>query len=182
MENQGLSFSCFCLSSSTNKFESYHHFPKFENILQQSYNIRIEKSKTVWLKPPGTYLLLMKNFMESANMKKYAKGKRKCFAHVIKSGQEQLVTDYFCNVCLNYDDVYSVQDIAVITGLTTKSLMKMLKSGDIKSLTSSPRYIVPKPYFLEFTATERFRNITTSSKGFVNHIKEFKKWKILNHH
>ena len=110
-------------------------------------------------------------------MKNYATGKRRCFAHVVTSGQELLVADYFSNICIDFDDVLTAQDIEDITGINKKSLMKLLKSGHIKSLTSIPRYIVPKQYFLEFTATKRFRDITTSSKRFVNLIDGFEKWR-----
>ena len=106
-------------------------------------------------------------------MKNYAKGKRRCFAHVVTTGQEQLVADYFSNLCKEQDDVLTAQNIEDITGINKKSLMKLLKSGHIKSLTSSPRYIIPKQYFLDFTTTKRFRDITTSSKRFVNLIDGF---------
>jgi len=119
--------------------------------------------------------------MESANMKNYAKGKRNRFDNVITSGQEHLISEYFYNLITKYDDVLTAQDIADITGINKKSLMKLLKSGHIKSLTSSPRYIIPKQYFLDFTTTKRFRDITTSSKRFVNLIDGFETWKRQHH-
>jgi len=109
--------------------------------------------------------------MESANTKNYASGKRRCFAHIVTIGQEQLVAEYFCNLSIECDDVLSVRAIAALTGLNYKSLVKLLNAGHIKSLTSSPRYIIPKQYFLDFTATKRFRDITTSSKQFESLIK-----------
>jgi len=77
--------------------------------------------------------------MESANMKNYAKGKRYRFANVVTSGQEHLIAEYFNNLITKYDDVLTAQDVADITGINRKSLVKLLKSNQIKSLATVSR-------------------------------------------
>ena len=109
--------------------------------------------------------------------KNYSTGKRNSFAQAVTSGQEWIIVDFFTNLCSEFDDVLSVYDIAEITGLDRKTLQKLLKSGHIKSITSSPRYIVPKPYLLEFVITRRFINMKTNSERFNKILEGFEEWK-----
>ncbi len=77
---------------------------------------------------------------------------------------------------MEYDDILSVFDIAKITGIHKNSLQKLLNAGHIKSLRNSPRYIIPKQYFLEFVGTARFREIRTSSEPFIKLLEGFEVW------
>ena len=108
-------------------------------------------------------------------MKKYATGKRGSFANVVGPGQEQLVSEYLAHLCKDYSDAMTVIDIAEITGLNKKSLLRLLKAGHIKSIANSPLYVIPKSYLLEFATTKRFREIRTSSERFNNLIKGYVK-------
>lgn len=105
--------------------------------------------------------------------KNCATGSRHSFAQLVTTGQEHMVVDYFAHLCTEYPDVLSVFDIAEITGLRKNSLLKLLKSGHIKSIASSPKYIIPKAYFLEFIASQRFLDIRSNSERFVMLINGF---------
>ena len=109
--------------------------------------------------------------------KNYASGKRGSFAKLVDPDQAYIVAEYFSHICTGYKDVLTVLDIAHITGLNKKSLLKLLKAGHIKSIECSPRYLVPKLYFLEFATTKRFREIRTNSDRFNELLEEFDKWK-----
>lgn len=115
----------------------------------------------------------------AANSKKNIKcatGSRRSFDQLVTPGQEQLLVDYFTHLCVEYDDILSVFDIAKITGLHKNSLQKLLSAGHIKSLASNPQYIIPKRYFLEFVGTARFREIRTSSEPFIKLREGFQVW------
>jgi len=113
----------------------------------------------------------------SKKKKNYATGKRSSFAQLMMYGQEKSVVGYFDHLCSEYGDVLSVCDIADITGLHKKTLLRLLKAGHIKSMASSPRYIIPKSYLLEFVSTKRFRDIRTSSEKFIKLIEGFEAWR-----
>lgn len=115
--------------------------------------------------------------VNSKENKNYATGSRHSFAKLAAPGQGEMVVEYFASLCAEYDDVLTVFDIEEITGLHKNSLQKILKAGYIKSIASSPRYIIPKRYFLEFVGTKRFLEITTSSEQFNKLIEDFELWK-----
>lgn len=114
--------------------------------------------------------------VNSKENKNYATGNRHSFAQLVTPGREQMVVDYFAHLCTEYDDVLTVSDIVEITGLHKNSLQKFLSAGHIKSITDSPRYIIPKRYFLEFVGTKRFLEIRTSSEQFNKLLEDFKTW------
>ena len=115
--------------------------------------------------------------VNSKKNKKYATGGRSSFSGLVIPGQEQTVSDYFEFLCLEYDDVLSVDDIVEITGLHKNSVQKLILAGHIKSLATKPRCIIPKSYLLEFVSTRRFLDIKTSSKRFNELLEGFEEWK-----
>jgi hypothetical protein len=115
--------------------------------------------------------------VNSKKNKNYATGNRSSFGQIVQPGQERTVAQYFAHICAEYCDVLSTDDIADIIGLQKNSILRLLKAGHIKSLVSSPRYIIPKPYLLEFVKTKRFLEIRTSSVQFVKLLKGFEAWR-----
>lgn len=101
---------------------------------------------------------------------------RMTFSSLIEPGNESLVYHYFEQLYADYNDVLTVPEIADMTGLSHKTVLLLLKDGDIKSITNSPRYIVPKIYLFEFTATSRYINTQSNSLGFIQIFKSFEKW------
>lgn len=115
--------------------------------------------------------------VNSKKSKNYATGSRSSFSNLVTPGQEQILVDYFAYLCSEYSDVLTVKDIADLTGLHKNSLHKLLNARHIKSLASSPRYIIPKRYFLDFVSTKRFLEIRTSSEQFNKLLEGFEEWK-----
>ena len=121
--------------------------------------------------PPGTVTSRYKdrNDVTSSN--------RKSFSQMVAPGQEYEVAMYFEFIYADCDEVLTTDDIADMTGLNKSTVMKFLKDGKIKSLTDSPKYLVPKQYLLEFVATPRFIEAKTSSETFKKVIGGFEIWK-----
>jgi hypothetical protein len=88
---------------------------------------------------------------------------------------------YFEQVYANYDDVLSVSDVAEMTGLCKKTIMDFLKSGEIKSITNHPSYIIPKKYLLDFVSSKRFILANGQSEMFKQIHEEFDVWLAVMH-
>jgi len=102
---------------------------------------------------------------------------RKSFAQMVVAGQESQIADYFNYIYADYEDVLTSQDISEMTGLEKSTVLKLLKSGVIKSLMTHPRYFIPKSYLLEFVVTPRFIEYRTNSEQFKKIIGGFEIWK-----
>ena len=102
---------------------------------------------------------------------------RKCFAQLVTEGQETEIMEYFKFLYAGYDDVLTVHDITEMTGLEQSTVLKLLKKGLIKSIMTRPKYLVPKPYLLEFVVTPRFIEYRTNSEYFKKILGGFEIWK-----
>lgn len=81
---------------------------------------------------------------------------RKSFSDFIRPGMEGRVAEYFAFVYAEYPDVLTVQDIVEMTGISSRTVMKWIRSGEIETLRVGVRYIVPKECLLTFMTTPRF--------------------------
>ena len=108
---------------------------------------------------------------------KRAASTRKSFSQIIKQGQESEVAEFFNYIFADYEDVLTISDIAEMTGLNKSTIMKLAKSGAIRSLTDSPQYLIPKQYLMEFLITPRFIEAKTDSEDFKRIIGGFEIWK-----
>ena len=103
---------------------------------------------------------------------------KKSFSEVVERESNTDIVMYFKSIYRDYDDVLTAVDIAEITGIEKNSVMKLLRAGTIRSIMTYPKYIVPKPYLLEFVATQRFMRYRTSSKRFLEVLEGFEEWKV----
>ena len=101
----------------------------------------------------------------------------KSFAQTVKQGEELEVIEYFKNTIADYNDVLTVEDIVSITGLNKSTILKMLKSGRIKSIMDRPKYLVPKQYLMEFLTSKRFYETRTRAEHFTEVLKGYEMWK-----
>jgi excisionase family DNA binding protein len=102
---------------------------------------------------------------------------RKSFAQLVEPGQEREVAEYFKYIFDGHDEVLTTVDIAEMTGLDRSTVMKLAKSGQIKSIQDKPKYLIPKKYLLEFVVTPRFLEARTNSEFFLKIIGGFEIWK-----
>ena len=104
-------------------------------------------------------------------------GKRLSFSQIIIQGQESEIAEYFSYIYTDYDEVLTTADIMEMTGLNKSTILKLLQDGHIKSLTSSPKYLIPKEYLLEFVVSRRFIEAKTDSELFRKVLGGYEIWK-----
>ena len=102
---------------------------------------------------------------------------RKSFSQYITAGQELDIFEYFTHIYSDFSDILTTADITEMTGLNKSTVLKLLKSGQIKSLTNSPKYLIPKKYLMEFVVTRRFIEAKTNSELFTKILGGFEIWK-----
>jgi len=96
---------------------------------------------------------------------------RKCFAQMVVPGQESEIADYFTFIYASYDEILTTLDVVEMTGLEKSTVLKLLKAGAIQSIMTHPKYLIPKPYLLEFVITPRFINYRTNSEQFKKNLR-----------
>jgi len=99
------------------------------------------------------------------------------FSQEVAPGDEQSVAEYFAHVYADFPDILTTLDMAAMTGLHPKSFHRIIKAGHIKFLAKSPKYIVPKVYFLDFVASDRFIEAWSCTEEFTKILGGFKEWK-----
>ena len=112
----------------------------------------------------------------ASSRRRYNSSTRKSFSQMVKQGQESEIAEYFNSLYADYEDALTSADIAEMTGLPQSTILRFLKAGHIKSLTNSPRYIIPKIYLLEFVVTRRFIEARTNSELFIKILGGFEIW------
>ena len=95
----------------------------------------------------------------------------------MKRGSEKDVYRYFEQLYKDAGDVLTLPEIIILTGLSQRTVLLMLKEKEIKSLGSSPRYIVPKQYLLDFVSSRRYIDIKSNTDAFHKIVGGFDKWK-----
>ena len=115
--------------------------------------------------PPG---------MASSRTKRHPK-KRALYYRLLDNESE--VAAYFGYIYADYGDVLTTDDLVEMTGFAKNTILKYLKSGYIKSLASSPKYVIPKAYLLEFVTSSRFIEARSESKRFIKILGGFEIWK-----
>lgn len=100
------------------------------------------------------------------------------FREIIKTRSENKFGSYFDYIYIyaERDDILTVPDIVEMTGLSKKIFLLLLKDGEIKSLTASPKYIIPKIYLRKFVITRRYLDVKSNSESFINIVKNHIKW------
>ena len=102
---------------------------------------------------------------------------RKTFAQTVEPGREWEIAEYFDYIFSDCDDILTTADVVEITGLYKSTVLKLLKSGHIKSVAVTPRYIIPKQYLMDFLVTRKFIEYRTDSEQFIKILGGFEIWK-----
>jgi hypothetical protein len=102
---------------------------------------------------------------------------RKSFSQLVEQGQAGDIVKYFKLIYADYDEVLSAPDVIEMTGLNKSTILKLLKSGKIKSLSQSPRYLIPKKYLMEYVASRQYLEARTNSEQFRKILGGFEIWK-----
>jgi len=102
---------------------------------------------------------------------------RIAYASFIGKGEKKLIAEYFSFIFAEYPDVLTATDIVEMTGLCKRTILYLLKAGAIKSMMAQGKYIVPKPYFLDYVQSQRFIEAKSNSQSFIKILGGFEIWK-----
>ena len=95
---------------------------------------------------------------------------------VITLALENEVRQYFEYIFTDFPDVLTTYDLTEMTGLCSKSVLQLLKQGEIKSLHIGNERRIPKEYVLEFVSSKRFLNLRSNSPDFIRILGGFERW------
>jgi len=102
---------------------------------------------------------------------------RRSYFKIISTDRKKKRTiEYFRNLCSDFDDLLFTEDIVAITGLSSKTILRLLRNKCICSIGRYPRYLIPKEYLLNFLVTPRFLEIRTKSEKFNEVLDGLEKW------
>lgn len=102
---------------------------------------------------------------------------RKSYAMFITEGGEREIAAYFEHIYSRFPDVLTADDVAEMTGISKKTVLRLLQNGIIQSVTNRPKYLVPKPYLLEFVTSPYFIEHKNGTEVFKKVLGGFELWK-----
>jgi len=102
---------------------------------------------------------------------------RKSFARMVCPGQEQKIAEYFGHIYADCAEVLTAEDVSGMTGLNKSTVWKLLQGGYIKSLESSPKYLIARQHFMEFVTTRRFLESRSNSETFKKILGGYEIWR-----
>jgi hypothetical protein len=109
--------------------------------------------------------------------KKAGLGVRKSFSQIVDPGHEYEVAGYFDHIYTDCDEILTTASFAAMTGLSRDTVLKLARAGTIKSVESSPIYLIPKQYLLDFVVTRRFLEARSNSELFNRILGGFEIWR-----
>jgi len=102
---------------------------------------------------------------------------RVSFSRLVELGEENQVAEFFQHITTDYPDVLTVADIVKLSGIGKSTILKMLEAGHLKSITNSPKHLIPKAYLFEFVATRRFLALSSDSDAYREVLESFEVWR-----
>jgi hypothetical protein len=101
---------------------------------------------------------------------------RKSYAMFMTECGETEIRAYFEHIYSGFSDVLTADDIVEMTGLCKKTVLRLLLEGKIKSVTNRPKYMIPKPYLLEFVTSPYFIEHKSGTEDFKKVLGGFEIW------
>ena len=102
--------------------------------------------------------------------------KRKCYADILAIGSEEELKEYFTYIYADYPDILTPSEVAEMTGMSKKSVYPLLKSGDLKALVDSTRYLIPKENLIGYVVSWKFCEAQYQSQDFLKVLGAFEIW------
>lgn len=110
---------------------------------------------------------------------RYKRPRNKCksFSSLVTPGQESEIAEYFTHIYADCPDVLTAKDVLEMTGFCNETIFRMLRNGELKSVMDGKRYLIPKPYLLQYLQTPAFIKSRSSSEKFKRILGGFEIWK-----
>ena len=102
---------------------------------------------------------------------------RKKFSYLLNPELDADKAEYFKYIFADCDDVFTTSSFADLTGIHISTVLKLLRTGDIKYIADSPQYLIPKQYLLDFVVSNRFIEINADTEHYRNLLGGFEIWK-----
>lgn len=102
---------------------------------------------------------------------------RVSFSTMLDPGTEEEVKNYFEYIYAEFPDTLTSHDVSIMTGLSRKTILELLKQGEIQALIIGSKYVIPKIYLLNFVSSPRFVNMKSNSSDFIKILGGFEIWK-----
>lgn len=107
----------------------------------------------------------------------HPKTPRRTFATMVAPGEENKIAEYFEFIYSDFPDLLTTPDIVEMTGFSSRTILQLLKAGEIKALRVGSKYMIPKVYLLDFVQTPRYIEAKSNSESFFKVLGGFQLWK-----
>ena len=105
------------------------------------------------------------------------KNRRESFADLVAQGDEAEVAEYFGRIYAEYPDALTAAEVAEMTGLSKHTILRCIKSGDIKLLGFNNKNYTTKQYVMDFAVSKRFIDCKSSSEALKKLLRGFELWR-----
>ncbi|MDL2294895.1 helix-turn-helix domain-containing protein [Ruminococcaceae bacterium OttesenSCG-928-D13] len=108
------------------------------------------------------------------------RNKKPVYTHAIrhlpkdKATRRQLET-YYARALADHSDVLDVGDICHFTGYNRRAVGGWCRKGQLRCITSTPKYLIPKCFFLEYLCSDTYNNKIRKSEKHLEAI-----WAVYN--
>ena len=133
--------------------------------------IRYLRRKEQWgsMIPPGAVSSRWKS-------NKNPNAKKMCYADILNIGSAHVLKEYFAYIYTDYPDLLTIIDVTEMTGLSKKSVLTLIRNGDLKALTSNTKYLIPKEYLLTYVSSWKYCDSHCNSQHFQRVLGAFEIW------
>jgi hypothetical protein len=101
---------------------------------------------------------------------------RKTYAEVVSECDVSELSDFFSYICSDYPDMLTTYEVMEISGLSSNTICRHIRNGDIKAFRISTSYMMPKISVINFMASPKFIDSKSSSELILTLIKGFEAW------
>ena len=102
---------------------------------------------------------------------------RKPFSEYMKQGDDTQFRKYFAYIYSDYPDVLTVAEAAEMTGLHKETILRYIREGEIKKMGSINKFIIPKHFLIEFTASQKFIECKSRSEVLDRLLQGYEYWR-----
>ena len=88
----------------------------------------------------------------------------------------QKMRQYYMQALTEYPDVLTISDITNFTGYVSTTVVNWCNKQAVQHFTIKGKYLIPKPWLMDFLLDTRFRTIKVKSQKHRAHIAALAKW------
>jgi len=101
---------------------------------------------------------------------------RKSFAEIAGGASERDLREYFEFIYADCPDMLTTAETAEVTGLISKSIARLVRSGQLKAIVHGSKYLIPKESLLAYVSSKDYYESRCNSPQFNKVIRAFEIW------